>query len=307
LFSVKSGEKLVNQGRRAFWGWGSTLFLVLGWVYPRDGWGEGEPIEVSQESTSVYESIAKSAVINFNGLYRGAALSDLGNSRQPGPPGQVDPNSPLSMVEFAHGGYKVRPDLITGLVAHFFYFPVGNPVGTGQDIQMLDPMLLLQKNNLVNSGGFSLHGKCTLYLPLTNADTLRQEKLLTALSPILTATYEVPHTELTLAAYSYLRVYVPGTATESSAPDYRFYFAPNLSYQLSKEVAATLWVDLLTATHPRSSPLFAGVATDRVDFQPGFSWNISKSINLNPVLNIYPAHPTLASTSIQAYLSARAF
>jgi hypothetical protein len=261
----------------------------------------------SEENLSLYEKISKSAVFNYFGLYKGSPLNDITNPRQPMSSGDVDPSGPQSVESLLTLGYKITPDWVVGVVGHFLYFPVGKPVGTGQNIQMLDPMLLIQKNNLVNSGGFRLNGKLTVYLPLSSGDTLQSNKLATAISPTLMASYDVPNTQLTLAAFGYLRGYVPTGGSSDDALIYRLYFAPNLSYQLSKSVAATLWVDLLSASRYRGSHFLLGMGTDTVDVQPGMSWDITKNININPVLNIYPSNPTLASTSIQVYASARAF
>ncbi|MEO5969610.1 MAG: hypothetical protein ABIQ95_06755 [Bdellovibrionia bacterium] len=274
----------------------------------RISWADVQPGEVvAEENFSLYEKVSRSAVLNYTGLYKGSPLNDLGNSRQPTSAGDIDLSSPQSVESLLTIGYKVKPDVVVGVVGHFLYFPVGNPVGTGQNMQMLDPMLLVQKNNLINSGGFRLHGKVLVYLPLTANDTLRRNKLATAISPTLTASYDVPNTPLTLAAYGFVRGYVPTGEEGDGALTYKLYFAPNLSYQLSKTVAATLWVDLISASRFRGTPFLTGMGTDTVDVQPGISWDITKSININPVLNIYPSNPTLASTSIQAYVSARAF
>jgi len=263
--------------------------------------------EVSEEKATFYEKVSKSLVLTYFGLYKGSALNDLTNSQQPTALGVVDPSSPQSVENLLTVGYKIKSDWVVGAIGHFLYFPVGNPAGTGQDIKMLDPMLLIQKNNLINSGGFKLNGKVTFYLPLTTGDTLQRNKMATAISPTLMASYDVPNTQLTLAAFGFVRGYIPTGEAGNGALTYRLYFAPNLSYQISKTVAATLWVDLLSAARFQGTSFLTGMATDTVDVQPGISWDITKSININPVLNIYPSNPTLASTSVQAYISARAF
>jgi hypothetical protein len=284
------------------------LFLALSGIFNQSAMAEIQAAgRLEEENFSFYEKLSKSAVVNYFGLYRGSPLSDLGNARQPTPSGNLDPSNPQSIENLVTIGYKIKPDLIAGVVGHFLYFPLGNPVGAGQDIQMLDPMLLIQKNNLIKLGGFSLNGKVTFYLPLTSGDTLQKVKLATAISPTLTAKYDVPNTQLTLAAYGYLRLYIPRTDAGDSALTYKLYLAPNMSYQLSQTVAATLWVDLLSAARYRGTPLLGGMVTDTVDIQPGISWDITKSITINPILNIYPSNPSLAATSIQAYISARAF
>lgn len=281
-----------------------VAFLFIG----STSWAAIQPLGViSEDNVTLYEKISKSVALTYFGLYKGSPINDLTNSRQPNSSGEIDPSSPQSVENLLTFGYKVKPDLVVGIVGHFLYFPVGNPVGKGQNVQMLDPMLLIQKNNLINSGGFRLNGKLLVYLPLTSGDALQRNHLATAISPTLTASYDVPNTHLTLAAYGFVRGFIPKADSLDDALTYKLYFAPNLSYQLSKTVAGTLWVDLLSAARYRGTSFFTGMETDTVDVQPGISWDITKSININPVLNIYPKNPTLASTSFQVYLSAKAF
>ena len=72
-------------------------------------------------------------------------------------------------------------------------------------------------------------------------------------------------------------------------------------------MAATLWVDLIQAKHFKGLGGPLNMTNDPWDIEPGISWDITRYLTLNPIINIYPSTPTLAATSLQAVLIAKAF
>ncbi|MFZ9596005.1 MAG: transporter [Bdellovibrionia bacterium] len=260
---------------------------------------------VSQNSTMT-EKLSKKILLNYLGIYRGASLQNLSSPSQPTVSGEEDPSNPQVLDSFLTVGYKLEEDWALGMTGHFKYALAQDPLSSSQNLSLLDPVLMVQKNHLVSQGGFNLNGKLTLELPVSSEDSLQHYHLATAVTPTIMASYTVPETSLTLGAFTFLRAYVPGSDVSDAAMTYRIFMAPHLNYQITPTFAATLWVDLLTATRYRGRPFFTGMEAETMDIQPGFNWDITRSISLNPVLNIYPAHPTLSSTSIEAYLSIRA-
>jgi hypothetical protein len=257
-------------------------------------------------SQSLMQRISEVAALNYYGVYRGAPLSNLKSSQQPtvfGTP-STDPQSIESTLT---AGYKFNKDWMAGFVAHFYYFPIGNPVGTGQDLQMYNPWFIVQATNLVNRNGFKLNGRFTAELPVTKVDFLETNGSATALTATMISSYEVPNTSLTLGFFAYARGYIPTGSALDTARTYKIYGAPNLNYQLTKTLAATMWVDLIQLTRYGGSGFISGMKNETVDIEPGINWDITSKLSFNPVLNIYPAHPTLASTSLQAFISAKAF
>jgi hypothetical protein len=258
------------------------------------------------QSSSFYEKLSRKVLLNYLGIYRGAALQNIGSAHQPTVSGDEDVSNPQMLDSFLTVGYKLQEDWSLGMVSHFNYALSSGGIDVHQGLNVLDPMLMVQKNHLLNQGGFSLNGKLTVELPLSSSDSLQKYHLATAVTPTLMASYTVPDSPLTLGAYTFFRAYFPGSDVASTAMTYRIFMAPHLNYQIASNFSATLWVDLLTATRYRGRPGFMGMDTETVDIQPGFNWDITRSISLNPVLNIYPAHPTLSSTSIEAFLSIKA-
>jgi hypothetical protein len=129
------------------------------------------------------------------------------------------------------------------------------------------------------------------------------------LTSIWIASYDVPKTRLNLSVYSYLAAYLPSAGTPATARTYRVVVAPYGSYSFTDNFQATVWVDLLDARRHGQSHFFGGLGDNLqdIDIEPGFNWDINKYVSVNPFLNIYPKNPTLASTSFQLAVSARAF
>jgi len=265
--------------------------------------------DVSTEAPqpSLYDKIAEKAALSYYGIYRGPSVSDIGNSHQPLFNGQTDPNSPQSIENLLTTGYRFDKDLSAGVITHFYYFPIGNPTGAGQDIQMLDPILYLSRTNWVDRGNFKVKGLFYLAPGISKNDILKQQHLAMSFGPALSATYDVPNTGLTLGLYSYIRGYVPTSAANGDSRSYYLYAAPNLNYVLTKTLSATLWVDLIQAQRTLGTGFFSGLTNFESDIEPGINWDVNKYLSLNPVLNIYPGNLTLAATSLQAYIIAKAF
>ncbi len=256
---------------------------------------------------SFLENLSEYGTLSYFGTYRGASITNFGSSLQPRPDGSQDPTNPNSFESTITAGYKINKDLITGVVGHFYLFPWNDPTGGNQKIQLLDPILFLSRPGLINSQGFRLDTRVTLQLPTSKYDILLSRHLTTAITWIFNARYETLASKLTVGTYGFIRGYIPSYDTLSKAPSYTVTAAPYANYQLSDNLAASLWIDLLGATRNYGTGFFSGLQTSAVDIEPGIIWDITKNISLNPMLNIYPGSPTLASTSIQANIIAKAF
>lgn len=254
-------------------------------------------------ATNIIDKIA----LNYAGVFRGGPLMDLRNSCQPKIDGTLDRSNPLSIESQVTSGYRLNQEWMFGSIAHLLYFPAGNPVGTGQNVSFLDPALTLSKANLINKNGFKLNGSLLTQFPFSQSDYLKPNHIATALSSVVTLNYSPPSSKLSFGIYGYLRGYVHTQSSPRNCRVYKIYFAPNVNYQLTDKVALTLWVDLIQAHTITGAGLISGLQNEVVDIEPGININITKDISFNPILNIYPSHPTSSSTSLQANISAKAF
>src|SRR5689334_9886453 len=89
------------------------------------------------QTKTFFERLSDYGTLSYYGIYQGAPLSNLGSSYQPTPLGVIDENTPQRFDSTITAGYKFAPNWMAGIVGHFYYHPIGNPAGTGQDIQML--------------------------------------------------------------------------------------------------------------------------------------------------------------------------
>lgn len=262
----------------------------------------------SQAEGFSFKSVTDKMALSYMGVYRGAGLSDLGSTYQPAVDGSSDKTSGQHIENIVRLGVRPTSDTIVGLQGHFYAYPVGKAeTDRGNKFEMWDPSLYLQKNAMVDSSGFRLDGRLNLTLPTSNPDILRTQHLATSLFATAIGNYQVPKTALTVGFFGFVAGYMPSNDTLADARTYKIYFAPTASYQISKRVAATLWIDLISAARNRGTGFFSGLKNAPIDIEPGISWDITDYLTVNPQLNIYPETPTLAATSIQMNVIAKAF
>lgn len=267
------------------------------------------PQNVSTTTTEkpLLERLSEIGTLSLYSVYSGSPVNNITSSYQPSSDGKLDVTSPQVFDTTITAGYRLSKYSFTGVVNHFKYYPVGNPVGSGQSIQLMDPILYVSRSKLIDYNGFVVDGRLTAQLPLSSNDSLQANRLASAISSVLNAHYDLPGSKLTLGLFGYLRGYIPTAQSPADAPTYKIYVAPYANYQMTKKVAATLWIDLLSATRRAGSGFFSGLNAGEVDIEPGLNFDITDNISINPVLNLYPGHLTLASTSIMAFLTAKAF
>lgn len=287
----------------------NAVLCGLAIITTQVAFAEVDPNGQTQTSAqSTYERIGEKTILNYFGVYRGGSINDPGNGLTPNAKGVLDNSSPQSIENLLTLGYKFNPETNLALIGHFYYYPGLKPDGSSAGFQNYDPTIQFEKKNIINRNGFKLTGRLGVELPLSGYDRPVQDGDLTAITATSVFSYDVPKTNLTLGVFAYLRGYIPGADVKDSARSYKIYAAPNLNYQISQKVAATLWIDLLQLTRNGNSPGFiGGMTNDYMDIEPGISWDITKNISINPYFNIYPSSLTLKATSFQATLIARAF
>jgi hypothetical protein len=253
------------------------------------------------------ERLSEIGTLSLYSVYSGSPLSNLSSSYQPSSDGTLDVTSPQVFDTTLTTGYRLSKNSFAGVVNHFKYYPVGNPVGNGQTVHLMDPILYVSRSKLVDYKGVVVDGRLTAQLPLSSKDGLQANHLASAVSAVFNTHYDVPTTKLTMGLFGYLRGYIATAQSPLDAPTYKIYLAPYANYQLTKKIAATLWIDLLSATRRAGSGFFSGLTAGEVDIEPGLNFDITDNISINPVLNLFPGHLTLASTSVMAFLTAKAF
>jgi hypothetical protein len=276
-------------------------------------------ISQTTSGPSSYDSLKKVLEVTYFGDYRGGSAGQYGTGVQPTVGGNPDDTSPQGIENFITTGYKFAPNWMVGVTTHFFYntqdsvgpaLPSGNNQNINSGMEMLNPMFVLTKTKLIDNGNFKLKGYLYAQVPLSQYDyiSVPGRDMATAIQPTANMTYDIPGTRWTLGTYSYITGYIPTSSTPSGLRTYKFYAAPYVNYQMTATVAATLWVDLLQITRAQGTPFIDGMSNYTADVEPGINWDvIPGALSLNPMLNIYPGHATLASTSFQMVVVGKAF
>ncbi len=267
-------------------------------------------------SPSAFDQFKEKAILNYYGYYTGGAINDPGNSFQPNYDGTTDYSSVQRIENLVNVGARLNKDTNFYVGIHSFYYMRGHGDEEGQktdntqSIDMLDPIFVLSRANVINTGGFKLKVNANAIPALTTGtgEYAKKNHQLGAVSLIGNATYDLPASRFTLGLYSYVRGYVPGPDTADNARTYRIVVAPNANYQMTETLAATLWVDAIDTRRYGGTGFISGMTQVAPwDIEPGINWDITPSISFNPILNLYPSNLTLNSTSIQAILTAKAF
>jgi hypothetical protein len=269
---------------------------------------------VSQSSagSSTYQKLKDMFQASYFGDYRGGNPGQYGNGLQPGTDGNPDSTSPQGIESYVTTGYKFAPDWMAGVTSHFFYNETDS-TGPGLEsagFRMLNPSIVISKANLINSNGFKLKGYIYGQIPVSNYDyiSVPGRNMVTSIQPTANLTYDIKGTRWTLGLYNYITAYIPGSNTPDGLRTYKLYQAPYVNYQMTPTVAATLWVDLFQITRKQGTPFITGMDNYMPDLEPGVNWDVIPGyLSLNPMLNIYPGHATLASTSFQMVIVGSAF
>lgn len=273
---------------------------------------DAPPANASETVTapSLWNQIQDKAALTYFGIYRGASVNNPGAAYQPTTTGALDPTNPQDLESYVTTGYKINPDLMVGVTTHFFYTPLSMGISTANsdNLEMLDPSLVISKANLIDWNGIKVKGLFYVELPVSKFDILQQHGQATSLSPTVVVSYDVPHTKLSLGYYGYITGYLGGTDQDTgSYRSYKIYGAPNASYQLTDTLSATMWVDLLQITRNSGTGFVSGMSNYTMDIEPGINWEFIKNFNFNPIVNIYPGNASLAATSFQAVIIGKFF
>ncbi len=225
--------------------------------------------------------------VNYFGVLFGPSVESPSSS-QPTPQGNIDPELPLAVLNFLGLTYNMTDRYAITGTAYWAWRPV-----RGQILEMRDPFVRLSDSQLVVTDNFNLYADARVHFPIT--DTSRDSDMLTGLQSFLVATYMPPGSRFTLQSYLSARYNVFGS--QGIGNDVELYAGPNVSYQITPTVAATLLYEM-GANHFFGDDPFQMVNAG-TDLQPGIRWDPSPRLSVNPYLNIFTGDKvTFASTSI---------
>ena len=235
--------------------------------------------------------------MTYFGIYVGPSVTNTGESAQVNPStGQLDPAGwPQVLENQIKLNYKFTDNIFIGPVLNFYFFP-----GQTSNSIMQDSGIRLGSKSLYKNGGFKLAGDVRALAPVTPGDHRKNAAFL--YEGILNATYAIPESKWTVGLLSFNKLHTYNNNAVGHL-DAELYAAPNVNWQFSQKLAATMYVEF----YPQHTIGEEGWGLYQpFDINPGINWDITDNFSLNPGLVFYPTS-TLASTSAIMYISDKIF
>jgi hypothetical protein len=215
---------------------------------------------------------------------------------------QYDSSAPQNLFNQFKLDYFLSPTLFVGPIVNFQII-----TEHGGDLLGQDSGARIGTKQLFHTDTMNYSADLRLYAPW-KPSTRKAGELMSA-QTVQNFTWDVPKSKFTLGVLQVHQYYqYNGTALRdpldsNTMDDVTLYFAPNVSYKLSKSFAATLWFEF----YPHHI-LGAGIfdwSEYPTDIAPGVSWDLTENINISPQVLIYPGHPFIDTLSGIIYLSAK--
>jgi hypothetical protein len=149
----------------------------------------------------------------------------------------------------------------------------------------------------LNFGGFNLYTNIILQAPTSDSSQGRHQKFAIKTTP--NVRYTIPHSDIKLGAWTEAKAYLG----VSKGKTFKLYAAPYVNYSLSDNFSLNLEYEM-EAHH------FLGAQTldftnYQTDLQPGFVWNITKHILVNPYVQLFTGNKiTVENSGLGAIFSA---
>ena len=247
------------------------------------------------ETISETSFFSDKLIANYFGIFSGPSLGKSGMYQTTGY-GDLDPTSPQQLEGYLTVGYKVSDSRMAGIVLDLIYKPF-----YGQDLQMEDPALKIGDSKFISFGGFSDSADLRLFAPTGRDPKIVNE--VTAIQTLHVMSYQIHQSRLSIGSVAAAKVsFFRGNGSGKST---QLYLGPNVSYQLSRGLSATLLYEMC-ARHDYGSNDFFDLTRDGTDLRPGFNWDITPNFNINPFVNLQTGNKVnLDTTTFGFFASAK--
>jgi len=179
------------------------------------------------------------------------------------------------------------------------------------NIQMLnDPWIKLKQSKIASFAGVNFGGSVRAYVPTSQLS--QDVGLIVGSRASGTFSYDVPKTKLSLGLETFVQHALFNSSDrevriKKNRPHYSVYANPNVTYQLTEKLALIGLYEIQSGHRAKSR----GMEMDFMfsDIEAGVSWDVTKKINLSPVLNVKtgPGETmNLKTTSMNLYVTVKA-
>jgi len=229
--------------------------------------------------------------LNYFGTYHGNTLSDVGASHTVTQTGAPSAQSVYFDSEVT-AAYMITPTIGIGPDVPFYLVPVKGQGGILQDVG-----IKTFDRQLISYNGFNLYMNLIIQAPTSDYSRGRGETVGFKTTPAIR--YVFPASRVSIGAWTELKEYAGVTSGKAfktyAAPYVNYLLLPNFSLNLEYEMEADRMVG-----NPGLNLTNYGT-----DLLPGFIWNITPKVFVNPYLVLYTGnHVNSDSTAIGALISA---
>jgi hypothetical protein len=256
------------------------MALLLGSLEYTTAWaGESSSVVDTGASEFGTEESQTGISANYYAIFYGPSIQDP-NGYQPTRTGVPDPDKPVLMKNFIDLGYGLSDTITVAADAYWTWQPY-----EGSDMTMQDPLVKISDSGLITAGDFNLYGDLRVHMPVTQ--TSRINDLLVGLQSVQVAFYSVPKTDLMIGLYSSERTNVFGT--QGYGNDLELYVGPNVHYRLTDNFSLCALYDF-NWNHVYGERAWL-LHPNGQDIEPGFEWDVTKTVSVNPYLNFLTGGP----------------
>ena len=249
----------------------------------------------SSDASSILSNLHDNMYLNYFGIYHGAPLTSMDSTKTVGPTGVPSKTNAINFDSEITAAYMITPSFGIGPDVPFLMVPV-----LGQGIILGDVGIKAIDKKTVYKNGLIISTNLYLQAPTSKASEARNMDLGIKTTPSIR--YTMPGSRITLGAWNEIKEYAGVTSDKT----FKLYTQPYANYQLSKNFSLNLGYEM--EWHHNVGYAAARFTTYQTDLQPGFVWNITPKVIVNPYIQIFTANAMSTDTAaVGAVISATAF
>lgn len=237
-------------------------------------------------------SLLDQLYLSYSATYKGQPLNDIGSSRTVNREGLKDLKSGINFDSEVNAGYKFSNEIGAGVVVPFLLFPVqGRGFVLGDiGVKAYDKKAIATKDVTVSAN---------LILQAPTSTFSQDNEMFLGVKTTPSVVYRVPGSHFRLGSLSEAKAYLGATKDKT----FKLYAKPFAEYALSDSFAFNVGYEM--EWHHKPERPFLQFATYKTALMPGFTWNITPKIYINPYVQIFTTADVGSDTmALGAYLSA---
>jgi hypothetical protein len=212
--------------------------------------------------------------LNYFATFHGASFKDLGSPYTVDATGKPSTHSGVNLDSELTAAYMFNSDFGVGPVVPFLLVPV-----FGQGIILGDVGIKAFDKKTVSYRGLSIYANAIIQAPTSKSS---QDRGMTfALKTTPNVRYSFPASRFTVGAWTEAKAYF-GVTTDKT---FKLYGAPYVNYQLLSSLSLNLEYE--AEAHRNVGDPYLNFTMYQTDLEPGFVWNITSHILINPYVQIF--------------------